>query len=173
VNLVAKNLDITPIVLNLFSCPNALLTHVEWQIRDNLIDPTPVTWSRQMLDPVCFKTSIQAKVTNEKFSQLVSVLASWGKLRFETFQLSRNGQVCSRYSATPSLGIYRASINEMGESVITESQIKAATQRAQEENNDVLAEIEFMLGKPWDDELEIFRLNSESRVLRTVFRTGS
>jgi hypothetical protein len=61
----------------------------------------------------------------------------------------------------------------MGESVITESQIKAATQRAQEENNDVLAEIEFMLGKPWDDELEIFRLNSESRVLRTAFRTGS
>ena len=171
--LLAKDLELTPIVLNLFSCPNALLTHVEWQIRDNLIDSSPVTWSRQLLDPVCFKTSIQAKVTNEKFSHLVSVLASWGKLRFETFQLSRNGQISSRYSATPSLGIYRAVINEMGESIITEYQIKAAAKRAQEENNDLITEIEFMLGKPWDDELEVFRLNSESRVLRTAFRTGS
>lgn len=171
--LLAKDLELSPIVLNLFSCPNALLTHVEWQIRDNLIDPSPVTWSRQMLDPVCFKTTIQAKVTNEKFSHLVSVLASWGKLRFETYQLSRNGQISARYSATPTLGIYRAVINEMGDAMITESQLKAAMKRAQEENNDVSSEIEFMLGKPWDDELEIFRINSESSVLRTAFRTGS
>jgi hypothetical protein len=105
-------------------------------------------------------------------SRIVSILSKWPKLRLEVLQDS-NGKVSGeRYAVAPNLGIFRADINSLGETVITESRLRAALERTRIENEPFEVELAFLLGTPWDEDLEPFRRSHNGSVVKWISKTG-
>lgn len=71
-----------------------------------------------------------------------------------------------RYSCTPDLGIFHAVTGIHGDILIPEDRLRAALQRSQRGETDLEAELNKLLGKPWDDELEPFRHAGEGAPVR-------
>ena len=63
----------------------------------------------------------------------------------------------ARYSFTPDLGVYHAVTGLHGDVMVPEDRLKAAVVKAAIGNLPLPAEIDKLLGKPWDDALEPFR----------------
>ena len=63
----------------------------------------------------------------------------------------------ARYSYTPELGVFHAVTGLHGDIMIPEDRLKAAVVKAALGDTTLLVEIDKLLGKPWDDELETFR----------------
>ena len=63
----------------------------------------------------------------------------------------------ARFSCTPDLGVFHAVTGLHGDIMIPEDRLKAAVVKAALGDPPLLLEIDKLLGKPWDDELEPFR----------------
>ena len=90
-------------------------------------------------------------------SKLASALRGWHLLRFEVTAEPCATAEGERYSATPDLGIFHAVTGMHGDIMIPEDRLKAAVVKAALGDTTLLLEIDKLLGKPWDDELETFR----------------
>ena len=62
-----------------------------------------------------------------------------------------------RYSYTPTLGIFRATIGIHGDIMIPEDRIKHAIAVSSLSGRDLLEGLHMLLGQAWDNELEPFR----------------
>ena len=83
---------------------------------------------------------------------VASALRGWNHLRFEITEEPTTASEGSRFSYTPELGVFHAVTGLHGDIMIPEDRLKAALG-----DNTLLVEIDKLLGKPWDDELETFR----------------
>ena len=83
-----------------------------------------------------------------------------------------NNSLGERFAVTPELGIFRADMNSLGETLLSETKIKAGFERSNQEGETIVAEISFMLGKPWDDDLEPFRRSFNGTSVRWISKTG-
>jgi hypothetical protein len=90
-------------------------------------------------------------------SAVASALRGWNHLRFEISEEPTSATEGARYSYTPDLGIFHAVTGLHGDIMIPEDRLKAAVVKAALGDTTVLLEIDKLLGKPWDDELETFR----------------
>ena len=63
-------------------------------------------------------------------SRLVSALRAWPQLRFEVTEDATAMCEGERYSSTPSLGVFRASIGVHGDVMVSEERLRAALERA-------------------------------------------
>ena len=72
----------------------------------------------------------------------------------------------TRYSYTPELGVFHAVTGLHGDLMIPEDRLKAAVVKAALGEATLLLEIDKLLGKPWDDELETFRHAGEGAPVR-------
>ena len=72
----------------------------------------------------------------------------------------------TRFSCTPDLGIFHAITGPHGDILIPEDRLKAAVVKAALGDTTLLLEIDNLLGKPWDDELETFRHAGEGAPVR-------
>ena len=72
----------------------------------------------------------------------------------------------ARYSYTPDLGVFHAVTGLHGDIMIPEDRLKAAVVKAALGDTTLLLEIDKLLGKPWDDELETFRHAGEGAPVR-------
>jgi hypothetical protein len=92
---------------------------------------------------------------------IASALRGWNHLRFEVTEeptaSGQGGTEGGRYSYTPSLGIFHAVIGVHGDIMIPEDRLKAAVVKSSLGDTTLVVEIEKLLGRPWDDELEPFR----------------
>jgi hypothetical protein len=92
---------------------------------------------------------------------IASALRGWNHLRFEVTEeptaSGQGGTEGARFSYTPSLGIFHAVTGLHGDIMIPEDRLKAAVVKASLGDTSLTAEIDKLLGKPWDDELETFR----------------
>jgi hypothetical protein len=70
------------------------------------------------------------------------------------------------------LGIFRADINSLGETVVTESRLRSAIERSKIENESFEVELAFLIGTPWDEDLEPFRNSQEGTSVRWITKTG-
>ena len=77
-----------------------------------------------------------------------------------------------RYCLSPNLGIFRAEMNALGETVINESRLKAALQRSRIEEEPFEVELAFLLGTPWDEDLEPFRKSQQNTTVKWISQTG-
>ncbi len=59
-----------------------------------------------------------------------------------------------------------------GDLVIPEDRLRATVERVTREGGDLAEEIDRLLGKPWDDELETFRWAGEGRPVRWLHQVG-
>ncbi|MFF8956154.1 DUF3145 domain-containing protein [Streptomyces sp. NPDC014894] len=153
-------------VLYVHSAPRALCPHVEWAVAGVLGVRVQLDWIRQPASPGTWRAEFSWQGRVGTASQLASALRGWHLLRFEVTSEPCATAEGERYSATPDLGIFHAVTGMHGDILIPEDRLRAALLRAAQGETDLAAEIEKLLGKPWDDELETFRHAGEGAPVR-------
>ena len=78
----------------------------------------------------------------------------------------QGGSEGARYSYTPTLGIFHAVTGVHGDILVPEDRLKAAVVKASLRETTLDVEIDKLLGRPWDDELETFRHAGEGAPVR-------
>ena len=97
---------------------------------------------------------------------IASALRGWNHLRFEVTEDPTSQSEGARYSYTPDLGVFHAVTGLHGDIMIPEDRLKAAVVKAALGDTTLLLEVDKLLGKPWDDELETFRHAGDGAAVR-------
>jgi hypothetical protein len=96
-------------------------------------------------------------------AKIASTLRGWHYLRFEVREESELGG--EFYRSTPELGIHRASIDGLGNIVVTEHQINEALAKGFDELS-IRDAIDEVLGNNWERELAPFREVEIDKLIR-------
>jgi hypothetical protein len=123
----------------------------------------------EVVDPTHTRTALAtalAKAEAGTAAKLASALRGWQKLRFEVTEEPSNGVEGERYSFTPELGVFHATTGVHGDIMVPEERLKAAMLKAAAGEADLTEEVERLLGRPWDDELEPFRYAGDGAPVR-------
>lgn len=153
-------------VLYIHSAPRALCPHVEWAVAGVLGARVSLDWIRQPAEPNMWRSELSWTADAGTASRLASALRGWHLLRFEVTEEASELGEGERYSSTPELGIFHAVMGAHGDIMIPEDRLRAAMTRAGRGDVDLNQELEMLLGKPWDDELEPFRYAGEGAPVR-------
>jgi hypothetical protein len=158
--------------LYIYSCPRSICTHVNWALTEILETPIELDWQPQQIAPGAYSANLNWHGPVGLSSRVVSVLSKWPKLRLEVFQDSSGKTSGERYAVAPNLGIFRADINSLGETIVTESRLRSALERTRIENEPFEVELAFLLGTPWDEDLEPFRRSHQGSIVKWISKTG-
>ena len=158
--------------LKLYSCPKYICQQVEWAVFEIIKTKVDLKWTIQNIAPSTMSTNLVWKGPISLGPKIVSVLSKWPKIRLEIIQENTEKNFAERYCLSPNLGIYRAEMNSLGETVINESRLKAALQRSRLEEEPFEVELAFLLGTPWDEDLEPFRKSHQNTSVKWISKTG-
>ena len=144
-------------VLYVHSAPAALCPHIEWAVGGVLGVAVSPDWTPQPAQAGTYRTEVSWAGTTGSAAAIASALRGWNQLRFEVTEEHGTGNEGGRFSYTPELGVFHAVTGLHGDIMIPEDRLKAAVVKAALGEATLLHEIDKLLGKPWDDELETFR----------------
>ncbi len=144
-------------VIYVHSAPSALCPHIEWALGGVLGHATSLEWTPQPAQAGTYRAEFSWLGEAGTAASVVSALRGWNHLRFEITEEAGPGTEVARYSYTPELGVFHAVTGLHGDIMIPEDRLKAAVLRAASGQTALAVEIDQLLGKPWDDELETFR----------------
>jgi hypothetical protein len=144
-------------VLYVHSAPSALCPHIEWAVGGVLGVPVSLDWTPQPAQAGTYRAELSWAGDAGSAAAVASALRGWNHLRFEITEEPTPGAEGARYSYTPELGVFHAVTGLHGDLMIPEDRLKAAVVKAALGGTTVLEEIDKLLGKAWDDELETFR----------------
>jgi hypothetical protein len=144
-------------VLYVHSAPSALCPHIEWAAGGVLGVPASLEWTPQPAQAGTYRAEYSWSADVGTAAALASALRGWNHLRFEVVEEPTAGSEGARFSCTPDLGVFHAVTGLHGDIMIPEDRLKAAVVKAALGETTLLNEIDKLLGKPWDDELETFR----------------
>ena len=144
-------------VLYIHSAPSALCPHVEWAVGGVLGAAVNLDWTPQGAQGGTYRAEYSWVGDAGTAAAVASALRGWNHLRFEITEEPTSGTEGARFSYTPDLGVFHAVTGLHGDLMIPEDRLKAAVVKAALGDNTLLVEIDKLLGKPWDDELETFR----------------
>ncbi len=145
-------------VVYVHSAPPALCPHVVWAVGGVLDQRVTLDWTPQPAAPGSVRAELSWQADPGTGSRLASALRDWAQLRFEVTEEPSAGAEGERWSSTPTLGLFHATTGVHGDIVVREDRLRAALARAAADPaTDVLRELQGLLGKDWDDELETFR----------------
>ena len=113
-------------VLQIHSAPPALSPHVEWAVAGIFGVPVSFHWIDQPASPGSVRTEFAWQGRPGLSGELASALASWNLLRFEVTEDASEGCDAVRYSCTPSLGMFSATVGANGDIMISENRLRAA-----------------------------------------------
>ncbi len=153
-------------VLYVHTAPSALCPHVEWAAGGVLGVPVKLDWTPQPAAVGNYRAELSWQADAGTGAKLASALRGWNKLRFEVTEEPSAGAEGERYSFTPDLGIFRASTGLHGDIMVSEDRLKSAMTRAIAGEADLADEVDKLLGRPWDDELEPFRYAGDGAPVR-------
>jgi len=156
-------------VLYIHSAPPALCPHIEWAVAGVLGARASLDWIPQSASPGTWRAELCWYGEAGTAAKLASALRGWHLLRFEVTEEPSAGCEGERYSGTPTLGLFRAVTGVNGDILIPEDRLRAAMLRVEADGDHEVAladEIQLLLGKPWDDELEPFRYAGEGAPVR-------
>lgn len=142
--------------ISIYSAPKVVLSHIQWSINDALGSPHNLRWDPQPITPATWRTHLNWNGVLGTGAKLASALRGWHYLNFEIYEAATNGSDGSLYMHTPELGLFRANIGPHGDIMINEHQLQSALM-TNLKDRDICEEIERLLGKPWNDQLEPFR----------------
>jgi len=148
------------------SAPSALCPHVEWAVGGVLGMSVSFDWTVQPAQTSTHRTEYSWVGESGTASAIASALRGWNHLRFEITEEPTTGTEGARFSYTPDLGIFHAVTGIHGDIMIPEDRLKAAVVKAALGDTTLLLEIDKLLGKPWDDELETFRHAGDGAAVR-------
>lgn len=144
-------------VLYVHSAPSALCPHIEWAVGGVLGVPVSLEWTPQSAQSGTYRAELSFSGDVGSAAGIASALRGWNHLRFEATEEPTAVSEGARFSFTPSLGVFHAVTGLHGDIMIPEDRLKAAVVKSALGDTTLLGEIDKLLGKPWDDELETFR----------------
>nr|WP_310965034.1 DUF3145 domain-containing protein [Nocardioides marmorisolisilvae] len=144
-------------VLYVHSAPSALCPHVEWAAGGVLGVGVNLDWTPQPAQAGTYRAEYFWAGPAGTAAAVTSALRGWNHLRFEITEEPTASSEGARYSYTPELGVFHAVTGLHGDIMIPEDRLKAAALKASLGDAALPVEIDKLLGKPWDDELEAFR----------------
>jgi len=144
-------------VLYVHAAPSALCPHVEWAVGGALGTPTDLSWTPQPARAGTYRAELSWTAPVGTSAKLVSALRGWDHLLFEVTEDASSVSEGARYSFTPDLGVFHAVTGLHGDIMIPEDRLKAAVVKAAVGGLPLLAEVDKLLGKEWDEVLEPFR----------------
>jgi Protein of unknown function (DUF3145) len=167
-------------VLQVHSAPPALCPHIEWAVAGVLGVPVDLSWVGQAAAPGSVRAELSWQGRPGIAAAVASALAGWNRLRFEVTEEASPGCDAVRYSYTPELGMFSAVTGANGDIMVPENRLLAAMTVAAGARSGVGPargatledELDRLLGRPWDAELEPFRCAAEGAPVRWLHATG-
>jgi hypothetical protein len=143
-------------VLFVHSCPPALRPHVEWAVAGVLGVPVRLDWESQPVAPDCLRAQTGWRGPSGTAARIAAALRSWPLIRCEITEEPSDGTDGERYSMTPDLGVFRATMSANGDVLVQEDRLRAALVTAADLPS-LRQAVDRLLGSAWDDELEPYR----------------
>ncbi len=186
-------------VLHVHCAPPALCPHIEWAVAGVLGVPVSMPWVDQPASPGALRAELSWQGRPGAAGAITSALAAWNLIRFETTEEASQGCDAVRHSCTPALGTFSATVGANGDVLVSEGRLRAAMALAAAARScapegkaesqlgslrdlhgprhpalggSLEAELGLLLGQPWDDELEPFRLAGDGAPVRWLNATG-
>ncbi|UYM05619.1 DUF3145 domain-containing protein [Solicola gregarius] len=159
-------------VLYVHSATSALCPHVEWAVAGVLGVPPNAEWTPQPAEQGTHRCEVSWQGRSGSAAQLTSALRGWQQLRFEVTEDGTGGAEGARYSYTPTLGVFHAVTGMHGDIMIPEDRLKAAAVKASLGESTLEIEVDRLLGRAWDDELESFRHAGDGAPVRWLHQVG-
>ena len=153
-------------VVHIHSAPAALCPHVEWAVAGVLGLPAQLGWTPQPAEAGTYRAELSWQGAIGTAAALASGLRGWTRLRFEVTEEATASSEGARYSYTPDLGVFHAVAGLHGDLMIPEDRVRSAVLRARLDQGSLEHELDRLLGRPWDDELETFRYAGEGAPVR-------
>jgi Protein of unknown function (DUF3145) len=153
-------------VFYVHSAPPALCPHIEWAAAGVLGVPVSLPWSDQSAAPGSLRTELSWEGRPGTAAAIASALRSWTMIRYEVTEDATPGCDGVRYSCTPSLGVFTAVTGASGDILVPEDRLRAAMAGAATGKATLEEEVDRLLGRPWDDELEPFRRAGDGAPVR-------
>lgn len=159
-------------VMYVHSAPAALCPHVEWAVAGVVGVPVKLDWVAQPAAPGNHRAELNWQGRPGTAGEIASALNTWQRLRFEVTEEGSPGCDGVRYSYTPSLGMFTSIMSAAGEVLVPEGRLRAATEQAVAGGIDLVAQLELLTGKAWDEELEPFRYAGDGAPVRWLHAVG-
>jgi len=169
---VSKLRALTRGVVFVHSTSTALCPHIVWALESVLGQGVELDWTRQPLGPKLVRSELSWAGEAGTGGKLASALRGWDHLRYEVTEEPSHGSDGSRWSHTPSLGIHHTWTSASGDAVINEDRLRAAISASQGDAGVLAQELDRLLGRAWDDELEPFRYAGEGATVRWLHQVG-
>ena len=162
-------------VLFVHSCSSAVAPHLEWALARVFGSTVDVDWAAQPIAPGSVRAEIIWHGPRGTASKIASALVAFSTVRFEVTEDPNSDAEGERYAVTPNLGLFRATIGVHGDVLVHEDRLRSLLVGARAagagQAAEIVEEIDRLIGTPWDDELEPFRVahcDSTVRVLHVV-----
>ena len=152
--------------LFIHSAPAALCPHLEWATGSVLGETVDFAWTDQPVEPRSRRAELSWSGVPGRGAALASKLAAYERVRFEVTEDATPGADGQRFSFTPSLGAFSATIGVHGDVLVSEDRIKHAIALEATSGDPIHKALENLLGTAWDDELDTFRYASEDAPIR-------
>jgi len=159
-------------VLFVHSCPRAISPHLEWGLAQIFGHAVSLTWTHQPVMPGTVRTEYSWEAPCGTGARLTSALNGFKGLRFEVTEDPARHSEGERYSFTPDLGLFRATVGSNGDIVVSEDRLRNAMATAAAAGANVTDRLEELLGTAWDEELEPFRYAGDGAPIRYLHRVG-
>ncbi len=163
---------ITRGVVFIHSTPTALCPHISWALESALGQRVAVEWARQPLAPTFLRAELSWSGEPGSGAKVASALRGWDGLRFEVTEEPSPGSDGSRWSHTPSLGIHHTWTSASGDAVVNEDRLRAAISVSKGDPGILAQELDLLLGRAWDNELEPFRYAGDGDSVRWLHKVS-
>ena len=155
-------------VIFIHSCPRAVSPHVEWALAHVFGTQVSIDWADQPVAPNTVRAELIWGGPQGTGARIASALHPFRQLRHEVTEDPSPGREGERFSSTPALGLYRATIGVHGDVMVPEDRLRAALVQATLTGESLSDEIARLIGTPWDEELEPYRCSHEGSTVRVL-----
>lgn len=158
-------------VLQILSAPSPMCPHVEWAVGGAFGAPVSLDWKPQPAERASYRAEFTWSGPVGTATRLASALKRWPRIRFEVTEHATDASEGERYSYTPTLGVFHATMGLHGDIVVPEDRIRHAMLGARDERS-LREALDDLLGAPWDAELEVFRHAADGEPVRWITAVG-
>lgn len=151
-------------VVFIHACAGAIAPHLDWALSGVFGTTIAVDWSPQPVEPGALRAEIVWSGPAGTGTRLASALIGFRQVRYEVTEDPSPQREGERFSFTPSLGLFRATIGPHGDVLVPEERLRTALTSPQT----VVEEVARLIGDPWDAELEPFRCAHEGATVRVL-----
>ena len=102
-------------VLQILSAPSPMCPHVEWAVGGAFGAPVSLDWKPQPAERASYRAEFTWSGPVGTATRLASALKRWPRIRFEVTEHATDASEGERYSYTPTLGVFHATMGLHGD----------------------------------------------------------